>query len=200
MLADIDGIYTSEKNGNDDNGNGTRENPFKTILQAMRHAKVEPFSTIYVDSKDPKAEGSYEVAAKSQLKKIHKIFAREGHKNADKQRREAEDAEKRLENLEDARKIKIEENPNLPAARRIRISHGEEYRGERIKVYGWVHRLRRQGKGLIFITLRDGTGFLQCVLTDRLCQTYEALVLSTESSVLLCGVLKPVPHGKSVRK
>ncbi|XP_011197784.2 asparagine--tRNA ligase, cytoplasmic [Bactrocera dorsalis] len=195
-IPSIDGIYTSEKTGSDENGKGTQDNPYKTILQAMRHAKVEPFPTIYVDSKDPKAESPYEVAAKSQLKKIQKIFAREGYKNADKQQREVEDAEKRMQNLEDARKIKIEEDPSLPAARRIRISHGEEYRGERIKIYGWVHRLRRQGKGLIFITLRDGTGFLQCVLTNRLCQTYEALVLSTESSVLLYGVLKPVPDGK----
>ncbi|XP_004521427.1 asparagine--tRNA ligase, cytoplasmic [Ceratitis capitata] len=193
----IDGIYTSEKSGSDENGNGSKENPYKTILQAMRHAKVEPFPTIYVDSKDPKEEGQFEVAAKSQLKKIHKIFAREGYKNAEKQQREADDNEKRLQNLEEARKIKIVEDPNLPTARRIYIRHGEEYRGERIKVYGWVHRLRRQGKGLIFITLRDGTGFLQCVLTDQRCQTYEALVLTTESSVVLFGVLKPVPDGKS---
>lgn len=163
----------------------------------MRHAGNEPFPTIYVDSKDKDASDEFEPAAKSQLKKIQKLFAREGQKNAEKAQREAEDAEKRQQNLEDARKIKIKEDASLPAAQRIRISDGAEKRDVRVKIYGWVHRLRRQGKSLIFITLRDGTGFLQCVLNDELCQTYDALVLSTESSVLFYGTLKLVPEGKT---
>lgn len=162
----------------------------------MRHAGKEPFPAIYVDSKE---EGNkYEVAAKSQLKKIQKIWVREGFKNADKGKREEEDAEKRAKNLEDAEKIVLTENPNLPKAQTIRIMTAKANRDKRVKIFGWVHRLRRQGKSLMFITLRDGSGFLQCVLNDLLCQTYNALVLSTESSVALTGVLKALPDGKSV--
>ncbi|XP_023304770.2 asparagine--tRNA ligase, cytoplasmic [Lucilia cuprina] len=190
-------IYTSEKTGSDENGDGSELKPYKTILQAMRHAGKEPFPVIYVDSKDPEAAEKYEAAAKSQLKKIQKIWVRESFKNADKEKREAEDAEKRKQNLDEAKKIVISEDPSWPAAEKIRIFEGAENREKRVKIFGWVHRLRRQGKGLIFITLRDGTGFLQCVLHDRLCQTYDALTLSTESSVQLFGTLKPVPEGKS---
>ncbi|EDW57715.1 asparagine--tRNA ligase, cytoplasmic isoform X2 [Drosophila virilis] len=190
-------LFTSEKRGSDDSGDGSEAKPYKTILQAMRHAGKEPFPTIYVDSKDPNASEVYEPAAKSQLKKIQKLFVREGHKNADKEQREAVDAEKRQQNLEDARKVKISEDPSLPVAKRIRIVEGTEQRNTRVKIYGWVHRLRRQGKSLMFITLRDGTGFLQCVLNDLLCQTYEALMLSTESTVLLYGTLRLLPEGKT---
>lgn len=194
----LESIYTSDKNGNDETGDGTADNPFKTILQAMRHAGKEPFPVIYVDAKDPNATDKYEPAAKSQLKKIQKIWVRESYKTAGKEQREVDDAKKREQNLEEAKKIKISEDPSWEPAKLIKIVDGANERNKRIKIYGWVHRLRRQGKGLLFITLRDGTGFLQCVLTNLLCQTYEALVLSTESTVLLFGTLKEVPKGKSV--
>lgn len=45
-------IFTSEKSGCDESGDGSEGKPFKTVLQAMRHAGKEPFPAIYVDSKE----------------------------------------------------------------------------------------------------------------------------------------------------
>ena len=45
-------LYTSDKTGSDESGDGSDAKPFKTILQAMRHAGKEPFPVIYVDSKE----------------------------------------------------------------------------------------------------------------------------------------------------
>lgn len=192
-----DAIYTSEKTGNDETGQGTESAPFKTVLQAMRHAGKEPFPTIYMDAKGDNPESAFEPAAKSQLKKIQKIWQREANKNADKSKREEDDAKKREQNIEEARKIVITEDASWPAAKSIKIRDSVANRNIRVKIYGWVHRLRRQGKSLIFITLRDGTGFIQCVLTDQLCQTYDALVLSTESAIQLYGTINEVPAGKT---
>lgn len=50
----------------------------------------------------------------------------------------------------------------------IKIRQSTENRTKRVKVSGWVHRLRVQGKDMMFIILRDGSGYLQCVLTGKL--------------------------------
>ncbi|KOC59977.1 Asparagine--tRNA ligase, cytoplasmic, partial [Habropoda laboriosa] len=188
-------IYTSQKNGNDETGDGTESNPFKTILQAMRYASKEPFPPICQDSNENGKK--YELVSKSQLKKVQKIWVREQYKSEEKQKKLLEDEEKRLKNLEEAKTIVIEEDSSLPTAIRIKIRESVNHRDERVKLFGWVHRLRRQGKALMFITLRDGTGFLQCVLSDILCQIYDALTLSTEASIEVFGTLKIVPEGKN---
>ncbi|MEQ2157876.1 hypothetical protein GOODEAATRI_006362 [Goodea atripinnis] len=59
---------------------------------------------------------------------------------------EAEDNERREKNLEEAKKIVIENDPSLPEAEAVKIHKLEAKRGQRVKVFGWVHRLRRQGE------------------------------------------------------
>ncbi|XP_033749836.1 asparagine--tRNA ligase, cytoplasmic-like [Pecten maximus] len=188
-------LYTSEKRGSDENGDGTEQNPFKTVIQAMRHAGKEPFPNILVDAKE---EGKvWEPVAKAQLKKQQKIWQREKNKSSEKEKKEAEDAEKREKNLEEAKKIVITEDASLPAAKQIKIRDSVANRDVRVKVYGWVHRMRRQGKNMMFVVLRDGTGFLQCLLSDKLCHTYDALLLSTEAAICVYGKISVVPEGKT---
>ncbi|PRD27739.1 UNVERIFIED_CONTAM: Asparagine--tRNA ligase [Trichonephila clavipes] len=162
---------------------------------AMRFAGKEPFPNFFVESN--KEGEKWQLASQSQLKKVKKIWQREQYKNAEKVQKEKEDADRREKNLEDAKKIIITIDDSLPKPVEVKIRDCVKHRGQRVKVYGWVHRLRRQGKALMFITLRDGSGFLQCVLNDLLCQTYEALVLSTESSICVYGIINEVPEGKS---
>lgn len=117
-------------------------------------------------------EGSWEPATASAIKKGKKLQQQHATKLARQEelrkKDENEGAAKRaaeLKKLEDARSVVIDE-PNTTATK-IKIRQAVEKRGERVRVFGWVHRLRVQG-AMIFVVLRDGTGFLQCVLTGKL--------------------------------
>uniref|UniRef100_A0A8C2QJQ6 Asparagine--tRNA ligase, cytoplasmic n=1 Tax=Cricetulus griseus TaxID=10029 RepID=A0A8C2QJQ6_CRIGR len=152
------------------------EKPFKTGLKALMTVGKEPFPTIYVDSQ--KENERWEVISKSQMKNIKKMWHREQMKNDSREKKE------------EAKKIIIKNYPSLPEPACVKICALEGYRGQRVKV------LRRQGKYLMFLVLRDGTGYLQCVLSDHLCQCYNGVVLSTQSSVEVYGTLNLTPKGK----
>lgn len=49
---------------------------------------------------------------------------RDTYKNADKLKKEEEDAKKREQNLMEAKKIQIQEDKNLPTAKVIKIKQG----------------------------------------------------------------------------
>ena len=199
-----DGIFTSEIHGDDEGGDGTTQKPYKTVLKALinipdlenlQQADLNNLQQrIYVDGKDGQ---KWQPVSQSQFKKLLKIAKAEKRKKADRERKELEDAEKREKNLEEAKKIVIKEDSSLPKAKCVLIKDCVNHRNERVKVKGWVHRLRHQGKNLMFIVLRDGSGFLQSVLSDTLCHTYDALSLSTEASVCLFGIIEAVPEGKT---
>jgi len=79
----------------------------------------------------------------------------------------------------------------------IKIGQAARFRGKNVMVQGWAHRIRQQGKKLMFIVLRDGSGFLQCVLFKSLCESAQELGLQTEATIMLRGLLKELPPGKS---
>ncbi|KAJ3605645.1 hypothetical protein NHX12_027690 [Muraenolepis orangiensis] len=190
----IGGLYVSDRQGSDQEGDGSEQKPFKTPLKALSSVGKEPFPVLYVDSQ--KEGERWAVISKTQMKNTKKALNRDQAKNESKDKKEAEDNDRRESNLEEAKKIILVEDPSLPAPTTAKIHLLEPLRGQRVKVFGWVHRLRKQGKNLLFIVLRDGTGFLQCVLNDKMCQCYNALVLSTESTLALYGTVTPVPEGK----
>lgn len=190
----LDEIYTSDSTGCDETGDGSKDKPFKTVLQAMRSYGKEPFPTIYVDSN---TEGErYEPVSKTQKKKVSNFWQTEQKKISKNADLEAENIERREKNLEEAKKIVIQQDASLPAPKLIKIRDTIPNREVRVKIFGWVQECRRQGKNLMFVVLRDGTGYLQCVFSDLLCHTYDALTLSLESAIAVYGVISVLPEGK----
>ena len=90
---------------------------------------------------------------------------------------------------------------SLPEAVKAKVFECKQHSGKRARVQAWVHRLRTQGK-LMFLVLRDGTGYMQCVLSGKLSQTMDALELAREASVEVVGMLKEderAPGGVELR-
>ncbi|KHJ44125.1 nucleic acid-binding domain protein [Trichuris suis] len=212
-------IYISESTGSDDTGDGTSKKPFKTLLHAMKFVGVEPFPTFLSDVAGENEVGKHQPPAalllgwkpvsQSQLKKYHRLWLQELRKSKERSSKEKpyrsldsfeqlEDAIRRDQNLEAAKSIVVEEDPNLPSPVVVKIRDVAKMIGKRVKVFGWVHRMRRQGKQLMFVVLRDGTGYLQCIISGKLCQTYDAIMLNQESSLFVIGTLASVPEGKEV--
>ena len=178
-----------EKAGSDENNDGLSET---TALASAVQALLK-FDDVQILVR--KTEG-FEPISGAALKKAKKLADAKKRKQAKAAEQKAADAEAEQRRLEDAKKVTISEDATLPKATRTKIRHAESLRGKRIDVRGWVHRLRAQGSSMWFLIVRDGTGFMQCVLSGDLCKTYDALTLSIESTVRIVGTLKELPEGK----
>ena len=74
----------------------------------------------------------------------------------------------------------------------INIEHLPQHIGKSVTLKGWVSN-KREGKGIAFIVLRDGTGYCQCVVTgdnSGLEQLETAQSTSLETSVIIHGLVK----------
>lgn len=64
------------------------------------------------------------------------------------------------------------------------------HENEKVAIRGWVYR-KREGKALIFLLVRDSTGFIQCTVKKSSPAWSEAERLTIESSLTLEGTAKP---------
>ena len=74
----------------------------------------------------------------------------------------------------------------------IRVSEISKYDGQEVTVQGWVYNRTHKGK-LIFLLVRDGSGFVQCVAFkgDLEEETFENLShIPQESSVIINGTVR----------
>lgn len=184
--------YVDPVKGVDEVGAGSQQKPYKTAAFAIFSTQSEEIQVV-------KEDGSWDAISPSALKKARKGAEQLVKKQASTakqqelaEKKKAEDSAK----IEASKSIKIVEDQSLPAAKKTKISHLKEKRDQRTAVYGWIHRLRSQ-KGLVFIVLRDGTGLLQCVLSGDLANAYQTSQLTRETSVVVKGVVKELPDGKS---
>ncbi|KAF2195472.1 asparaginyl-tRNA synthetase [Zopfia rhizophila CBS 207.26] len=193
---------------------GAKDSPYKTLgFGVLTHGETAKFLTRksktgdVPESSDENARLEWKPAAKAAMKKAVN-YAKTQQKKAAKEQellalRQKEEAD-RKKILDEAKKIVIEEDLSLPKAERIKLDeidpikvklgNGSDVKGTRVRVFGRVHRERRQ-KEVMFITLRDGYGFMQVIFTGPLAKTYDALTLTRETSMEILGELREVPPG-----
>ncbi|KAG8623178.1 hypothetical protein KVT40_008154 [Elsinoe batatas] len=219
MADDKKTIYVDEETGVDDPAPaGTETAPFKLLGPAyIAHGENVNY---LVRKREADATGAvtaeWKPAAKAAMKKAVSYAAAQSKKAAkekDLAVRLAKENEERQKALEEAKKIVITEDQSLPAAKKIKLDetdpkkvklgNGErpkevDYsspdRGTRVRVFGRVHRERKQ-KDLLFVTLRDGYGFMQVVFAGNLAKTYDAVTLTKETSMEITGEMWEVPPG-----
>ncbi|KAK0567051.1 asparagine--tRNA ligase [Tilletia horrida] len=193
-------VFIDPATGSDEQGDGSKAAPYSTALGAM--LKKGPNASIFTkraagdkDTTDTDSDG-YTPITKSATKKAKSLWEQQ-----QKKLRKAEEAAAKEQDAAQLDSAKLEssksvvlEKPTTPV-KKIKIGQGIKNRDQRISVKGWVHRLRQQSN-ITFLVLRDGTGYIQCILTGKLAQTYDALTLTLESTVEIQGTIKALPEGK----
>ncbi|KAG9236864.1 putative Asparaginyl-tRNA synthetase, cytoplasmic [Amylocarpus encephaloides] len=217
-LADrtkMDTIYVDTDIGVDEEtATGAESKPYKTLAYAyiqqggvegkQYQSRASTTGAVSADG-DPAERLVWRGPAKAAIKKAQGALDAHKKKLLKQQQQAAQEEEKekaRLKTLEDAKKIVLTEDSSLPKAKRITIREkdldlGEgDVKGARVKVSGRIHRIRSQ-KQATFLTLVDGYGHLQCVLTaGDLTKTYDALTFAQGTSLTIFGEMKKVLAGQ----
>lgn len=189
-------LYVDEIAGSDESGLGLPENPFRTAVRALEMGGDEGVLFIRRNIGE-----EYREITPTQLKKARKYLCillkkRQRLEDALSHVKIQDEDASETERLREAEKIVIERDKCIDDAVKIRIRDSRRYRDAVVQVSGWVHRLRHQ-KELIFVVLRDGTGYIQCVLSGRIAQTYDSLTLTLETTLTVYGTIVSLPEGKT---
>ena len=83
---------------------------------------------------------------------------------------------------------------------KIRDILAGQHENEKVSVRGWVYR-KREGKEMVFLVVRDSTGFIQCTVKKGSPAWNEAERVTIESSLALEGTAKPdkrAPSGHEI--
>jgi asparaginyl-tRNA synthetase len=206
-------IYIDEDAGRDDDAAvGTETAPYKSLAHAMIKHPGASYQTRKseagaVDENDePAVRLQWKPPTKSAVKKATSLADQHKKKQAKAAElaiRENAEAMKRQATLDEAKKVVLKEDASLPAPIRIRLDVADpakitlgskEKHGTRVRVLGRVHHLRSQ-KDVIFVTLKDGYGLMQCVFTGQMIKTYAAMTLTLETSLEIRGQLMSLPPG-----
>ncbi|PMD40260.1 putative Asparaginyl-tRNA synthetase, cytoplasmic [Hyaloscypha variabilis F] len=208
-------IYVDTDVGLDEESQpGTESKPYKSLAFAYIQqggsegktylSRASTTGPVSADG-DPAERLVWKDPAKAAIKKAQGALDAHKKKVLKQQQQAAQEEEKekaRLKHLEEAKKIILKEDPSLPKAVKITIGDknvelGEgDVKGTRVKVSGRIHRLRQQ-KQATFLTLIDGYGHLQCVLSGELTKTYDALTFAQGTSLTLFGEMRKVLAGQS---
>jgi asparaginyl-tRNA synthetase len=196
----------------DETADGSEAKPYQSLYHALLQHLDKPAPAYLTRPAAPKEDGAagtaptWEEPAKSAMKKaVSRVdaYKKKLAKEQASARQEEEERKQRLKNLEDAKKIVLKEDPSLPPAVRIRLNNKSvelgdgtaAKKGARVKVYGRIHELRVQ-KTTTFITLKDGYGYLSCILpAGDLTKNYDALRFALETALVLHGEMRSVPAG-----
>ncbi|KAG5419565.1 DED81 [Candida metapsilosis] len=186
--------YVNEKTGVDSSDHsGSESQPFATPAYAL-FVNPDAKILVYKETEEDKTKFAYTEISPSALKKAKK--GAEGLKKKAEKQSKLQAEKESLPKVADLDLTTIEEDKSLPEPKKIKLRSIQDNIGTRVQVNGWIHRLRVQ-KGLAFITLRDGTGFLQCVLTGDLAKARQTQELTIESTVSIKGVVSKLPEGKT---
>ena len=147
---------------------GTQEQPYKTLgFSVLTHGETPKFLTRksvtgeIPEGADASARLEWKPVAKAAMKKAVN-FAKAAKKKAEKEQGLREEAEKkeadRKKVLDEAKKIVLEEDKSLPAPvkikldetdpEKIKLGNGADVKGTRVRVFGRVHRERRQKENM----------------------------------------------------